>query len=119
MRGGVLQVAERCCDQIVETVPGVLAVYLFGSAATDQMHEESDIDLALYAEEPVVRLRLWDVAQQLATIAGRDVDVVDLRTGTASSVMRMQVLSTGKRLFCADEGRCGQFEDLVFPIMRA
>jgi len=40
------------------------------------------------------------------------VDLIDLRS--ASTVMRAQVVSTGERLFCANEPACGEFEDRVY-----
>ena len=39
-------------------------------------------------------------------------DQVDLRS--ASTVMRAQVISTGERLYCANEPYCGEFEDRVY-----
>lgn len=92
-------------------MPEVSAVYLFGSAASGQMHGNSDIDLALFSIQKLDSLRLWHLSQKLAVITGRDVDLVDLHA--ASSVLRMQVIFSGERLFCADKMVCEQFEDIV------
>lgn len=45
-------------------------------------------------------------------LAGKDVDLVDLTV--ASSVMRVQVIAHGERLYCSDEAVCEAFEDLVY-----
>jgi hypothetical protein len=42
----------------------------------------------------------------------RDVDLIDLRQ--ASTVMRMQVVSTGESLFSADDPKREQFETMVY-----
>ena len=88
------------------------AIYLFGSESAGEQHAHSDIDLAVMSNATLLPMRLWEVSQELASRAARDVDLVDLRE--ASTVMRMQVISTGERLFCANEQRCEVFEDFVF-----
>jgi len=55
---------------------------------------------------------LWGVAQDIAKVIGKNVDLVDLLQ--ASTVMRMQVISTGKRLYCSNLIVCEQFEDYVY-----
>jgi len=105
-------VLKQCVKCIRHALPEVSAIYLFGSAASGQMHANSDIDLAVYSSQKLEKLQLWDLSQKLAVIAGRDVDLIDLHA--ASSVLRMQVISRGKRLLCIDRTLCEQFEDFVF-----
>jgi predicted nucleotidyltransferase len=93
-------------------MPDVVAIYLFGSAAAGQLRADSDIDLAVLPDTPVPVAQLWSLAQGLAVSAGRDVDLIDLQS--VSTVMRAQVVSTGKRLYCADESLCNEFEDRVY-----
>ena len=73
-----------------------LAVYLFGSAASGALRDDSDVDLAVLAESEFDPVVLFDAAQRLATELRRDVDLVDLRR--ASAVMRAQVIANGRRL---------------------
>lgn len=103
---------EQLVAHLQQAVPGLMAVYRFGSWGTVHERSDSDIDLALLATQRMEDAQRWELAQQLAALAGRDVDLVDLRT--ASTVMRAQVLANGARLFCADEPRCAGFEDFVF-----
>lgn len=95
-----------------EAMPDLLAIYRFGSHGTTQQRSDSDLDLAILGRQPAEPIHRWNLAQQLAAIVGCDVDLVDL--GSASVVMRAQVLSRGDRLFCADEARCGELEDLAY-----
>lgn len=95
-------------EYIRKAVPGLIALYRFGSQAKGTAHPASDIDLALLAQHPIPNLRRFELAQELATQLHRDVDLVDLRT--ASAVMKMQVLSTGACLDSQDESARREFE---------
>lgn len=103
---------EPLVDLLRRQIPSLLGVYLFGSAARDQMHPASDIDIAVLGERPQDPAALWEIAQTLARQAGRDVDLVDLRQ--ASTVLRMQVIGHGRRLFCSNPAQCEAFEDFVY-----
>ncbi len=99
-------------EGIRSEMPDVVAIYLFGSAAAGELRADSDIDLAVLPNASLPVARRWSLAQALAVSAGRDVDLVDLRS--ASTVMRAQVVSTGKRLYCANKSLCSEFEDRVY-----
>lgn len=99
-------------EHIRQSVPDLIALYRFGSQAKGTAGPDSDVDLAVLAREPIPGMRRFELAQELATQLHRDVDLVDLRT--ASTVMRMQVLSTGECLFSESNRLQGEFEDLVY-----
>jgi len=103
---------EPLVDRLCRQIPSLLGAYLFGSAAHDQVHSESDVDIAILAERPQNPATLWDLAQTLTQMVGRDVDLIDLRR--ASAVLRMQVIGNGRRLFCNDPALCETFEDFVY-----
>lgn len=85
-----------------------MAVYLFGSHAAGAAHRDSDVDLAVLADAPLGDNERWQLAQTLAVMLGRDVDLVDLLR--ASTVMRVQVIDSGKLLFDSDTTRRQEFE---------
>lgn len=97
---------------LLSALPSCQAIYRFGSWGTDAQRTDTDIDLALLPLQPLDPVLRWELAQTLAALAGRDVDLVDLLG--ASTVLRMQVVAYGERLYCADEFRVAQFENLVF-----
>jgi len=105
-------VIDKLALAIVDAVPDAAAVYLFGSLAREDMHKNSDIDLAVLCDCSMSAIELWKLAQKLAIIAERDIDLLDLRK--ASTVMQMQVVSQGRRLWCQNFAACEQFEDFVF-----
>ncbi|MDN3554223.1 nucleotidyltransferase domain-containing protein [Halomonas almeriensis] len=93
---------SECSDAIQylrQVLPGLQAVYLFGSQANGSSRLDSDVDLAVLLPRPLEAERRWEVAQTLASRLGRDVDLVDLRG--ASTVMQHQVLSHGGPVWSA------------------
>jgi uncharacterized protein len=99
-------------EYIRQSVPSLIALYRFGSQAKGLARPESDLDLAVLACNPIPAVRRFELAQELAIQLHRDVDLVDLRT--ASTVMRMQVISTGECLDAPNEPTRREFEMYVF-----
>lgn len=88
------------------------AIYLFGSVAQGRTRPDSDIDIALLCEAPIDFGLLLQAAGDLEGILGRPVDLIDLRR--ASVVLRMQVLSRGRRIWVGDVSAAARFEMQTF-----
>jgi predicted nucleotidyltransferase len=58
--------------------PGIQAVYLFGSSATGRARAESDLDLAVLADDARLRARKVDILAELAANGFCNVDLVFL-----------------------------------------
>ncbi len=58
--------------------PGIQAVYLFGSSASGRAHAESDLDLAVLADDAGLRARKVDILAELAANGFCNVDLVFL-----------------------------------------
>ena len=95
-------------DTLRAAVPGLIAVYLFGSAARGQRRQESDVDVAVLATHPLAPETRWTLQERLADQLHSDVDLVDLRA--ASTVMRAQVLASDRVLYEADTNVRQRFE---------
>lgn len=102
----------KLVDQLRAEQPAIQAVYLFGSWDTPDARPESDIDLAVLAPRPLEEKKRWALSQELALAAHRDIDLLDLLS--ASTVMRFQIVAHGRRVYCADEAVCANFESWVF-----
>jgi predicted nucleotidyltransferase len=91
-------------DTIIKTlqqrVPGLLAIYAFGSRITGHARLDSDLDLSVLVAGYADAVALWELASDIADIAGCEVDLVDLRA--ASTVMQYQIISTGERWWAKD-----------------
>lgn len=91
-------------------LPGLLAIYLFGSHAQGNAGLASDVDLAVLVEGKLESLCAWELAQTLAVTIGCEVDLLDLRA--ASTVMQYQVITTGIRLWEKD-AQAALFESTI------
>ena len=89
--------AQAAISSIRTAFPNTLAIYLFGSRANGTANSDSDLDLAVLVAGYAEPLQLWDISNDLAEIAGCDVDLLDMRA--ASTVMQYQILQTGRRLW--------------------
>lgn len=86
---------DAIVEHLREQVPGLMAVYAFGSRAKGTERADSDLDLAVLGEGRLDPVALWSVAGTLANRMGTDVDLLDLRAAT--TVMQYQVITTGQR----------------------
>ncbi|MBS7349489.1 MAG: nucleotidyltransferase domain-containing protein [Comamonas sp.] len=87
-------------SHLQQAIPSLSALYVFGSQATGHAGPDSDLDLAVLADEPLGAEKLWDVGSQLADIAHCHVDLLDLRA--ASTVMQYRIITTGRQLWAKD-----------------
>lgn len=97
---------------IRESVPDVVAVYRFGSTVSGKTHRESDVDFALLALAPIDPIRRFELQERLAVELRHNVDLIDLRS--TSTVMRMQVVSTGEAIAVFDRPEKERFETYVY-----
>lgn len=84
-------------ESIQARVPDLKLIYLFGSVASGQQHQNSDLDIAILPQKPLDNLARWEIAQELACQFDIDVDLVDLTT--ASTVLCQQVITQGRLLW--------------------
>ncbi len=93
--------------------PGVAAVYVFGTAASDTLRSDSDVDLAMECGEPVSTEQRFEAAQECAKLFGREVDLVDLRQTPLP--LQARVVAEGRRLFVANPAEWAFVENAILP----
>ena len=76
-------------------------IIIFGSYAKGTAREDSDIDLGYYAVDLLSSYERFILAGELAQVAKREVDLVNIRE--VDTVFAMQIFSTGKLISCRDE----------------
>ncbi|CCJ32831.1 type VII toxin-antitoxin system MntA family adenylyltransferase antitoxin [Caloramator australicus] len=82
-------------------------IMLFGSINKDYFRNDSDIDIAFLSDCNLSQYDIFMLAQDLADILKRDVDLIDLNK--ASTVFKVQVISTGRIIYSSDEYRRANF----------
>jgi predicted nucleotidyltransferase len=98
-----------------EALPGVRRVYLFGSRATGEEWPDSDLDLAVVLDGPADPVSLWMAGEDIASRLDVDVDLIDLLT--ADTLLKHQIVTTGKRLFAADPMDAERYEIFILKDM--
>lgn len=122
------ELIERARASVLSALPDVVAVYVFGSAATGHHGPGSDLDLAVLGSRPLPARDLYELARSLEVALGTDVDLVDLMT--ASTVLKYEVITQGRRIHCVDantvivfEARClseyGRYRDGIASLLDA
>lgn len=85
-------ITDFLVDRITPSV-----IYLFGSRAADRARSNSDYDIAYLSDKHLSNYERFMLAQELAAILNRDVDLVDLKQ--ASTVFQTEIIETGKVLY--------------------
>ncbi len=95
------------------------ALWVFGSEATGSAGPRSDVDLAALFSGERGGAQVYETARTVASVLGREVDLVDLRR--ASPVLAMQALRRGTlvhdghraRRIAFEAGLPARYEDVV------
>lgn len=80
---------------------------LFGSVLTDQMRPDSDVDIAFYGAKKLTDYELFMLTQELASLLGRDVDLVNL--DKVSTVFQAQIIGKGRLIYDKNKSLRQQF----------
>jgi predicted nucleotidyltransferase len=100
-------------EALVNIVPDLKGVYLFGSRADGSARPDSDFDFAfLNTGTRLSDLAVHSLRLALATSLDADVDLVDLRA--ASTVLQFQIISKGRRIYSSDDSFCDTFDLFVY-----
>ena len=78
----------------------IIAIYVFGSVATDKNRAKSDIDLAIMIRGEMDGFERIDLETELSNLLGRDVDLVVF--GQATPLLQHQILKYGFLIYEKD-----------------
>lgn len=91
---------EKQITDVLSTFNEVELAILFGSAASKQLSETSDLDIAISTHLPLTAEIKWEIIQQLSNELGRPIDLIDLKN--ASPLLTAEIIKNGKRLLGTD-----------------
>ena len=101
-----------------QQLPALQGVYIYGSFASEQITENSDVDIGLLlsaVEAKKVKLDdILDIQVELESLLSRSVDLVNMRT--ASTVLQFEIVNTGTRVFTADPFEVDLYELLAISL---
>ena len=101
-------------DHLLEIMPNLKAIYLFGSFAKSEANRDSDIDIGIISEDRLSPSTTFDIAQQLAAMLNRDVDLLDIEQ--VPLVMQFQIITTGKNIYAKYPLELLEFETLIISM---
>lgn len=107
-----LQDIESKIIFLLTKMANIKAIYLYGSIITEYYNDESDIDIAILLDKKINSNETFEINCVLTNELNKEVDLVQLYT--VSTVLQMQIIQTGKRIFCKDENFCNGFETQIF-----
>jgi len=96
-----------------------IAIYLFGSWGAEHQTQHSDLDIAVLLPPDIAKhIDPWEwlaLSQALATAAGVEkADLINLQQ--VDTVLRKEVISANRRIWCANESTALEFEALTLSL---
>ena len=95
--------AEAKVVSLLRQRTAAFLVIVFGSYAKGLARSDSDVDIAYAGMETLSAYEIFLLAQELAAVLGKDVDLLDL--SQVSTVMKAQIVAFGRVIYCSDEAK--------------
>lgn len=92
-----------------ESISNLHLLYLFGSHASGDSTDQSDLDLAFLSDHPLDSLERFNLQEKLASELGMDVDLVDLKQ--ADTVFKTEIISKGRIIYQSAKAKKGQIPE--------
>lgn len=90
---------------VLARFPALVLALVFGSVAQGRQRADSDLDIAVAADQPLTAIERMDIITALAEQTGRPVDLIDLKV--VAEPLLGQIVRHGRRLLGSD-GAYGQ-----------
>ncbi len=84
----------------------ITTLIMFGSITNDEFNEDSDVDLALIADEKIELDNILEFELFLENLLNREMDVIDLKSDALDLFVKISILNTGKVIYTQDDCRC-------------
>lgn len=85
---------------VLTRFPSLVLALVFGSVAQGRQRADSDLDIAVAANQALTATERMDIIAALAQQTGRPVDLIDLKV--VAEPLLGQILRHGRRLFGSD-----------------
>lgn len=71
-------ILKHIIDILIKNIKPTL-IYVFGSAARNELRKDSDIDIAYLSDVPLSNYEIFMLANDIADVVKRDIDLIDLK----------------------------------------
>jgi predicted nucleotidyltransferase len=85
---------------VLARFPKLKLALVFGSVAKGKHHKDSDLDIAVSAQQPLTVIEKIDIIAAFAEQTGRPIDLIDLKT--VAEPLLGQIVRHGQRLLGSD-----------------
>ena len=101
---------KQLVPNLVQEIPFLKLLILFGSRATGQNHEDSDYDFALICDPEIYQdwIGLYSIFENIFELPNEAVDLVDLNR--CSEILAHVIACDGKLLY---EKRSGEYDEFL------
>jgi predicted nucleotidyltransferase len=114
---GSLSELKQLVPNLVQEIPFLKLLILFGSRATGQNHEDSDYDFALICDQQIYQdwkkkgkswFSLYSIFENIFELPNESVDIVDLNR--CSPILAHEIANNGKPLY---EKQAGEYDAFI------
>ena len=106
-----METIDLAKEILIKKIPDIIGIYVYGSYATERQTSESDLDIAIYSKTLIDPVKLYEIAQEIASSINTDVDLIDLKD--TSDILAFQIINEGKRVYCTDEDQLNMLENTI------
>ena len=97
---------------LTKHIKDIDSIYIFGSYASKDNTDASDIDIAFLNKIDLTPVEMWDISSTLSNLLMIDVDLIDLKN--TNTVFRFEIIHKGIKIYEADKKTVEEFEDLTY-----
>lgn len=99
-------------EYLAKHIEGLEGIYLFGSYASGDATEGSDIDIAILCKNRLSFGLKATILQDLNLLTGKAVDLVELRY--VDTFFQEEIITTGQLIVTFNKDLCERFEDYIY-----
>ena len=80
----------------------IITIIVFGSITNNEFNQESDIDLAMIADNEIELDYILEMELFLQNLLNREIDILDLRNRKLDLFVKISILNNGKVIYSSD-----------------
>ena len=103
---------KKIIDCLSSSLDNIQGIYLFGSYASGDATEKSDVDIAVLCIKRLSFDLKLSLTSSLAMTLNKEVDLVELRY--IDTIFKEEIIRTANRIATFDRVACEKYEDYIY-----